>query len=103
MNLRERLLGAVALYGLRSPEGDPSPPPVPNVPPVPPAQRDPDRHPTGYSPEYVKDLREETKGWRLKATEQEQARKAAETAAEAATKAADEKIKAIQEAAASER
>lgn len=80
-------------------------PTEPVTPPVvtPPAPRDPDRHPAGYSPEYVKDLREENKGWRLKATEQETARKAAEAAAAQALKDADDKIKAFQDAASAER
>ena len=71
--------------------------------PQPAAPRDPDRHPAGYSPEYVKDLREENKGWRLKATEQEAARKAAEATAAQAAKDAEDKIKAFQEASAAER
>lgn len=41
----------------------------------------PDQH---YSPEYVKELREENKGWRLKAAEQERLRKEGETASKAA-------------------
>ena len=83
---------------------DPTPPPSPaHTPAPPPAPRDPDKHPAGYSPEYVKDLREENKGWRLKVAEQETARKAAEAAAAQALKGAEEKIKAAEEKAAAER
>lgn len=70
--------------------------PAPPNPTPPPLLRDPDKHPAGFSPEYVKDLREENKGWRLKATEQEQARKTAEAAAAQALKDAEDKIKAAE-------
>lgn len=90
-----------------------APPPVEHTPPAPaPAPApvslapDPEKQPRGYSAEYVKDLREETKGWRLKAQEQEQMRKQAEDAAakaladaQAKLKEADDKIAAEKQAA----
>ena len=58
---------------------------------------------TGFSPEYVKDLREENKGWRLKASEQEQRARAAEEAAAAAKKLAEDAEKAVADRLKSER
>ncbi len=45
-----------------------------------------------FSKDYVRELREENKGWRLKATEQEQAAKAAKEAADKAASDATAKI-----------
>jgi len=45
-----------------------------------------------FSREYVHELREENKGWRLKAQEQEQAAKTAREEAEKARKEADDKV-----------
>ena len=56
--------------------------------------------PQSFSPEYVHELREENKGWRLKADEQGQKRKAAEDAAKKASEEAEAKVKAADEAAA---
>jgi hypothetical protein len=70
---------------------DPNPDPT-GAPPVPPAPRPPE--PQTFSAEYVRELREENKGWRLKASEQETAAKTHKEAAEKAAKEADEKVSA---------
>lgn len=60
-----------------------------NPPNPAPAPKQPE--PETFSREYVRELREENKGWRLKATQQEQAAKAAKEAAEKAQADADTK------------
>jgi len=69
-------------------------------PPTPPAP--PPREPETFSKDYVRELREENKGWRLKASEHETAAKAAKEAAEAA-KAEAEKAKTDAQTAADQR
>ena len=65
--------------------------------PPPPAPRAPE--PETFSKDYVRELREENKGWRLKASELEANVKAAKEAAEAAQRAADEKVTTSEKAA----
>ena len=55
--------------------------------------------PETFSKEYVHELREESKGWRLKHSETETARQAAEAAAKAAKTEADTRIAATEKAA----
>lgn len=74
-------------------------PPNVSPPPPPTPTRDPPE-PETFSKEYVRELRNENKGWRLKATEEGQKREAAERAAADAQAAADQKAKAAEEAAA---
>lgn len=69
--------------------------PTPPTPPAPPRPPEPET----FSKDYVRELREENKGWRLKHTEAEQKAKAAEDAAKAAQVAADEKSAAATKAA----
>lgn len=87
---------------MTEPTNEPTPAPVPAPAPRAtrsmPALEAPEL--TAYSPEYIKDLREENKGWRLKASEQENLRKEADALvaqvkkeAEDVIKAADEKLK----------
>jgi hypothetical protein len=59
-----------------------------NPPTPPPAAREPET----FSKDYVRELREENKGWRLKASEQEAAARTATAAAAAAEAAATAKI-----------
>ena len=61
------------------------------------AQRLPE--PETFSKDYVRELREENKGWRLKASEHEAAATAAKEAAEKAATDADAKTKDVQTAA----
>lgn len=61
--------------------------------PPPPAGGNPDDNREHFSREYVKELREENKGWRLKATQLEKERDDHKTAAEKAAQDADGKIK----------
>ncbi len=58
-----------------------------------PAPKDPDDSRESFSREYVKELREENKGWRLKAQQLERERDEAKTAAEKAATDADTKVK----------
>jgi type IV secretory pathway VirB10-like protein len=69
-----------------------------NPPPPPPKPQDPPE-PETFSKDYVRELRAENKGWRLKAQEEAAARKTAEDAAKAAQADADGKITAAQKAA----
>lgn len=62
---------------------------------TPPPAPTPATAPETFSKDYVRELREENKGWRLKAHEQEQA---AKSAAEAAQKAVDESAAKVAEA-----
>ncbi len=68
----------------------PAPKPVTRVVP---ALEEPEDRQTAYSPQYIKDLREENKGWRLKASEQESLRKEADAKAEKAAKDAEDALK----------
>lgn len=68
---------------------DPANPTPPT--PTPPAPA-PTPGPETFSKDYVHELREENKGWRLKAQEKEQAAKAAEDAAAKAAAEAAEKV-----------
>jgi len=68
-------------------EENPGPPAGPVSAPAP-APREPET----FSKDYVRELRAESSGYRLKAKEQEDARKAAEDVAKAATEAADARI-----------
>ena len=77
--------------------GSPPPPPPPPAPTPPPAG--PDDGKETFSREYVRELREENKGWRLKAQEEATKRQAAEDAAKAAQTDAEGKITATQKAA----
>ena len=65
------------------------PPAAPATPPM----------PETFSKDYVKELREENKGWRLKATEMEQQAKTAADAAAAAKTEAEARIAAAEKAA----
>lgn len=72
-----------------APPAPPAPAPTPSPPapaPRPPAE------PETFSREYVTELRNENRGWRLKAQEQEQKRAEAEAAVTEAQKKADEAI-----------
>jgi hypothetical protein len=64
--------------------------------PPPPSPRPPE--PETFSKDYVRELREENKGWRLKASEQETAAKTHKEAAEKAAKEADERVAAATKA-----
>lgn len=57
------------------------------TPPAPPKPQEPET----FSKDYVRELREENEGWRLKASENETAAKAAQEAATAASAAAEAK------------
>lgn len=83
-----------------NPAPAPTPAPAPASPPPPPAAAPaPAKEPETFSREYVSELRNENKGLRLKATEQEQARRAADEAAVQARADADAaKTKAEQDA-----
>lgn len=79
-----RMLAWAGVFGLYVDDPTapaPSPSPTPRAP-----------EPQTFSAEYVRELREENKGWRLKATEQETAAKEAKALADKAAKDADEKI-----------
>lgn len=69
------------------------PPVVPPVAVVPPVVSTEAKEPQTFSLEYVKELRAESKGYRLKLSETEQKAQAAETARVAAQADADSKIK----------
>lgn len=69
------------------------PPVVPPVAVVPPVVSTEVKEPQTFSLEYVKELRAESKGYRLKLSETEQKAQAAETARVAAQADADNKIK----------
>lgn len=71
------------------PETDPNSPP----------KTEPKSEPETFSREYVTELRNENKGWRLKATEKEAEAKAAADAKSAAETAASEKISAAEKTA----
>ena len=92
LRLLYRLLASAGVFGLwvDDPTGGP-PAPAPNPP-----------QPETFSKDYVRELREENKGWRLKASEHETAAKAAKEAADAA-KAEAEKVKADVQTAADQR
>jgi hypothetical protein len=60
---------------------------------TPPAGNNPDDNRETFSREYVKELREENKGWRLKAQQAEKERDEHKTAAEKAAADADTKVK----------
>lgn len=75
---------------------DPTPPAAPVAPVTPPAAP---HEPETFSKDYVRELREENKGWRLKATATEKERDEHKTAAETAKAEADAKIKAAETAA----
>lgn len=64
--------------------------------PPPPAPRPPE--PQTFSAEYVRELREENKGWRLKASEQEGIARTHKEAADKAAKEAEEKVSAATKA-----
>lgn len=83
---------ALTRFYVEPPAPGPAPAPVPTPPAPPPL-------PETFSREYVHELREENKGWRLKATQHEQAAKDAAAAAEKAAKDAEDKTKAAQSAA----
>jgi hypothetical protein len=83
--LLRTLLAHAGIFGLF--EGDPSGGNANPPPPAPPAPQ-----PQSFSAEYVRELREESKGYRLKAQETEQQKKAAEEKATAAETAAAAKI-----------
>jgi hypothetical protein len=69
------------------------PPVAPVAPVVPPvASVEPPKEPQTFSLEYVKELRAESKGYRLKLSETEQKAQAAEAARDAAKAEADKKI-----------
>ena len=78
---------------------DPSPTPTPQAPPAPPPPPAPvvianntPSEPETFSKEYVRELRGENKGWRLKAQEQENAAQAAKAAADQAKSEAEAKV-----------
>ena len=68
-------------------------PPVTVTPPAPPPVVAPPPEPQTFSVEYVKELRAESKGYRLKLAETEAQKKAADEAVAKATADADAKIK----------
>lgn len=70
-----------------------------NINPSPAGGKDPDDGKETFSREYVKELREENKGWRLKAQQLERERDEHKTAAEKAAQDAEVKAKAAQDAA----
>ena len=91
--MQNRFLGGASLHAMinRSPDGDGAADGETTVtPPAAPAAK-PERQErqAGFSAEYVRDLREENKGWRLKAGEQETSRKHAEAEAKTAKEALD--------------
>jgi hypothetical protein len=94
MNRFSRLLAFLFPIGLMMfYEGDPSGGGNPNPTPPNPAPKDPDDNRESFSREYVKELREENKGWRLKAQQLERERDEHKTAAEKAASDAENKIK----------
>lgn len=84
-----QLLARAGVFGLFVDDPNaPSPSPTPPAPA--PAPRSPE--PEHFSKEYVRELREENKGWRLKASEHEAAAKAAKEQADRAAAEAQTKI-----------
>lgn len=67
--------------------------------PTPPEPKQPVKEPETFSREYVTELRNENKGWRLKAQEEAQKRADAETAAAKAKEEAEGTVSAAKEAA----
>ncbi|QOR55274.1 MAG: hypothetical protein SHS37scaffold220_43 [Phage 67_12] len=88
-----RLMARAGIFGMYidDPAGGGGAPPPP-----PPSPRPPE--PQTFSAEYVRELREENKGWRLKASEQENAAKIHKEAADKAAKEAEEKVSAATKA-----
>lgn len=78
-----RMMAWAGIFGLYV--DDPNAPSPPPPSPPPPA-------PQSFSSEYVRELREENKGWRLKADENKKAADEAKAAAEKAAKDADERV-----------